>query len=73
MEQKQKRIKILKEMEQYLADNIDEGVYYDIWKAEGVPDGYDESDFANIAEDDLLWVDAVCAFATCCKEELYMD
>ena len=65
---KNARIKILKEMEQYLVDNADENIYYDIWKAEGVPDGYDESDFESIAEDDELWIIAVKAFATCCRE-----
>lgn len=63
---KNARIKILKEMEQYLVDNADESIYYDIWKAEGVPDGYDESDFESIAEDEDLWITAIRAFYNCC-------
>ncbi len=62
------RMNLLGGMDAYLTDNIsDEEVYYDDWKAEGVPDEPTEDDLRTIAEDEELWLGAVKSFARCVK------
>lgn len=62
------RKQLLKEMDTYVRDHIgDDEITCDIWFAIGVPDGADDSDYTDIAEDDELWVDCVKAFAKCCR------
>ncbi len=62
------RKEFLKQMDDYVRDMIgDDDITTDIWFAGGVPDGYDEQDLIDIAEDDDLWLDTVNCFAKCCK------
>ena len=57
------RIKIVKEMHKYVSDVVGyDDLYYDVWCANAVPDGADETDFENIAEDLDLWRLAVRVF-----------
>jgi hypothetical protein len=35
---------------------------FDIWLTCGVPDGADDTDFREIAEDDELWLDCINTF-----------
>ena len=68
------RKNLLKEMDDYVRNKIgdkigDDFVYYDVWASEGVPDGADELDYHEIAEQDDLWLDCVKAFAKCCRME----
>jgi hypothetical protein len=64
---KEARIKILKDIEEYLINNCDENIFYDIWRADGLPDDYTEEDIEYIAGDDELWQIAISAFDKCCR------
>lgn len=65
------RIEFLKQFDDYVRNVIgDDEIFYDIWLAEGVPDGYNEVDLKEIAEDDELWLDCVECFKKCCELEL---
>ena len=62
------RIDFLRQMDTYVREVIgDDDITVDVWLAGGVPDGYDEQDLVDIAEDDDLWLDTVNCFAKCCK------
>ena len=56
------KIQILKKMDKYVRDMGDDDVYYTLWCANAVPDGADETDYENIAEDPDLWKLAVKTF-----------
>ena len=62
------RMNILGGMDAYLTERIqDEEIYYNDWKAVGVPDCPTEDDLRSIAEDEELWLDAIKSFARCVK------
>lgn len=62
------RIEFLKQFDYYVKNVIgDDRITYRIWLAEGLPDGYNETDLKEIALDDDLWLDCVKCFSNCCK------
>jgi len=62
------RIEFLKQFDYYVKNVIgDDRITCRIWLAEGLPDGYDETDLKEIALDDDLWLDCVKCFSNCCK------
>ena len=62
------RMEFLKQFDYYVRNIIgDDEITIDIWFADGVPDGYDESDLKEIAIDDNLWLECVECFAECCR------
>ena len=62
------RMNLLQQMDIYLRHNIqDEEILIDIWFVTGLPDGWQECDLYDIAEDEDLWLDAVKTFYRCCK------
>ena len=62
------RIEFLKQFDSYVREDIgNDEITCDIWLAEGLPDGYDETDLKEIALDDELWLDCVNCFKKCCK------
>lgn len=63
------RIEFLKQFDYYVRNVIgDDEITCDIWLACGVPDGADDTDLREIAEDDELWVDCVECFADCLEQ-----
>lgn len=63
------RIKLLKEMNDYILDVIGDEDAYDYWITVGVPDAPSEEDYKFIAENDNEWLDTVKVFAQCCGYE----
>lgn len=63
------RKNLLREMDEYLRDNIDESIVEYIWFAVGLEDGWDENILTEYAEDDELWLGCVKAFKSCCECE----
>ena len=62
------RIEFLKQFDYYVRNIIgDDEITCDIWLAEGLPDGYDETDLKETAKDNELWLDCVKCFERCCK------
>lgn len=61
------RINSLKEWDNYIRNAIEDEEVFEFWLAEGVPDGADEEDFKEIAEDDELWEWCREAFKVCMK------
>lgn len=62
------RIEFLKQFDSYVREDIgNDEITCDIWLAEGLPDGYDETDLKEIALDDELWLNCVKCFNRCCK------
>lgn len=64
---KQARIKLLKQMNQYIIDLGDEEVWLE-WITEGVPDEASEDDYDYIAGDEDEWLDTVKIFASLTKD-----
>ena len=64
---KQARIKLLKQMNQYIIDLGDEEVWLE-WITEGVPDEASEDDYDYIASNEDEWLDTVKIFANLTKE-----
>lgn len=62
------RKKLLVQFDEYVRNEIgDDDITCDVWLSEGLPDGYNEDDLNEIAEDDELWLDCVKAFGKCCR------
>lgn len=61
------RMKIMREMDEYLRKNDpDETTYLDIWLFT-FPDECDDDELREIAEIDACWLDVVNCFARCCR------
>ena len=60
------KMNLLGGMDSYIKECGDENII-NAWLSAGVPDGADETDLREIAEDEELWLDCVNAFANCCK------
>lgn len=58
------RANILGGMNTYIIENCDEDIQ-EYWATYGVPDGADEEEVIEIAENDELWVDCCKCFAKC--------
>jgi methionine synthase II (cobalamin-independent) len=57
------RARLLKDMDKAVRDTVQTIEVFDMWLMCGVPDGADDTDFREIAEDDELWLDCVNTFA----------
>ena len=65
---KKSRIELLKQFDSYVRNIIgDDEITVNLWLAEGLADGYDDSDLEEIAESDEYWLDCVKCFEKCCK------
>ena len=60
------RTYLAKEMDKFVRNKIDDESIIECWLMCGVPDGADETDYREIAEDDELWPDIVKEFNRCC-------
>lgn len=63
------RVKLLKEMNDYIINVIGDEDVYDYWFSVGIPDEATEEDYEFIAENDGEWLDTVKVFAKCCGYE----
>lgn len=63
------RIKLLKDMHQYIIEIGDEEIYMD-WVTLAVPDEPREDDFESIAEDDENWCECCSLFYRLAKYDL---
>ena len=62
------RIEFLKQFDYYVRNVIgDYEIIWNIWLADGLPDGYGEDELNFIASDEECWLNCVEAFAKCCK------
>lgn len=61
------RVKILKEMNEYIFDKIGDEDITDYWLLYGMPDDSEDDDFLMVAEDEESWVNVVKAFAGCLR------
>lgn len=59
------RVKILKEMNEYIFNVIGDDDITDYWLMYGMPDDSEDDDFLMVAEDEESWVHIVKVFATC--------
>jgi len=62
------RIEFLKQFDYYIRNIICDNSITMSWLMGGLPDGYDDIDLKEIAEDDELWLDCVKCFARCCEK-----
>lgn len=60
----QMRLEIIKAMHEYIYDTTEEEEYYEIWCRYAVPDGADEDDFIEIANDKELFKETVKTFVS---------
>lgn len=60
------RTYLAREMDKFIKNRVDDERIIDCWLMCGVPDGADETDYREIAEDDELWLDTVKEFTRCC-------
>lgn len=63
------RIKLLKDMHQYIIEIGDEEIYMD-WVTLAVPDEPREDDFESIAEDDENWIECCSLFGRLVKYDI---
>ena len=61
------RIYLVKEMDKFVKNRIGDERIIGCWLMCGVPDGADEIDYREIAEEDELWFDVVREFGKCCN------
>lgn len=61
------RVKILKEMNEYIFNEIGDEDIIDYWLLFGMPDDSEDDDFLMVAEDEESWNSVVETFATCLK------
>ena len=61
------RVKILKEMNEYVFNKIGDEDITDYWLLYGMPADSEEDDFLMVAEDEESWVNVVKAFAGCLR------
>lgn len=60
------RIYLVREMDKFIKNRVDDENIIGGWLTFGVPDGATEIDHREIAEDDELWLDVVKKFYRCC-------
>ena len=63
------RVRMLKEMDTYARENFSEENFYNIWLADGVPDGADDDMYLFLATVDNCWMNCINAFRQCCINE----
>lgn len=69
----EERVKILKRMDAVMRTvNDEENGVFDIWLSAGVPDGADDSDYIDIADDDATYIE-VCVLWAELMSELIAD
>ena len=61
------RKKFLKDFDNYIRNIIGDENVLEQWLMGGLPDGWNEYDLQDIAEDEELWIDTVECFRRCCK------
>ncbi len=61
------RVKILKEMNEYIFNEIGDDDITDYWLMYGMPDDSEEDDFLMVAEDEEGWVNVIKTFSKCLK------
>ena len=61
------RVKILKEMNEYVFNEIGDEDIIDYWLLYGMPDDSEDDDFLMVAEDEESWVNVVKTFYKCLK------
>ena len=61
------RVKILKEMNDYIFNGIGDEDIIDYWLLYGMPDDSEDDDYLMVAEDEGSWVNVVKTFANCLK------
>lgn len=57
------KVKLLKDMDEYIRFHVDDEEEFDCWLMCGVPDMADHQDYEDIAEDEDLWLDVIKTFA----------
>lgn len=60
------RTYLTREMDKFIKNRVEDEQIINCWLMCGVPDGADETDYREIAEDDELWLDTVKEFTRCC-------
>ena len=58
---------LLKSMDEFVRENIDEDIVIDVWLTCGLEDGWDDDTLTEYASDDDSWNDCVNAFQKCCN------
>lgn len=66
------RVKILKEMNEYVFDVIGDEDIIDYWLLFGMPDDSEDDDYRMVAEDEEGWISVVKAFAGCLRMDSKM-
>lgn len=67
------RIKLLKEMDTFARENIDEDLVIDIWFTIGLEDGWTEDILYEYANNEDLWTDCCKSFGVCYTEQRVRD
>lgn len=61
---------LLRVMDSFIRENIDEDVVIDVWLTCGLEDGWDDDILTEYASDDDSWNDCVKAFQKCCNYKI---
>lgn len=68
-----RKVGLIKLMNEIVREDIGDDDLYEVWIAEGVPDGAGEDDFDYIAEDDSLYYQTIELFCKLTKLDLEID
>lgn len=59
------RVSILRDMDNYIRENVEDENDFDNWLAYGVPDEASDDILRDIASDDKCWISVIECFAEC--------
>ena len=62
------RAKLMREMDNYIRDNVDDEDLFMYWLQDGVPDEADDAMLFELAEIESCWMNIINAFAYLCKQ-----
>lgn len=62
------RAKIMREMDNYIRENVDDEDLFMYWLQEGVPDEADDAMLLELAEIESCWMNVINAFACISKQ-----
>lgn len=61
------RMGFIVQFDEYIRNEIGDENILNMWLMGGLPDGADENEIREIAQDDELWLDMVSCFSRCCR------
>ena len=62
------RAKLMRDMDNYVRENVEDEDLFMYWLQDGVPDAASDEDLLEYAELEICWMNIINAFAYICRE-----